>query len=131
MKKFIGVLVLLTVLLLAGMACLGSFAAIGDERFYLRQLPEFGDGLAQVKKIGIELQSDSHIKLYIEFIKEHLKLARKYFPTRKERISMQLAALHCILTRYSWMPSTIKNCYLQQAASQSIKAKLTKSAQAI
>jgi glycosyltransferase involved in cell wall biosynthesis len=101
-------------LLLAELACKGSFAVLAGEKFYMRQLGDFNDWCSYFRKLHITLSAKSHNELYWEFINTHLKLVIEEFPNWKERLPLLGIVLFCMFTKYRWVPQTIKDAHDKQ-----------------
>lgn len=112
--------------LLCELACLGTWAEIPGETFYLRQLAEFSDFLSQFKKLRLDLKAHSPVTLYWQFISAHLQLVGKHFKSPLDRLHLFCGLLHCMLMKYGWVPSVISQALKKQRnierASRELKA---------
>lgn len=100
--------------ILARLSCMGSFAVLHDQKFFLRQLGDFNDWSSYFRKLDLQLTSTSARDLYWDFINAHLKLVCDEFPLLTERLPLLLVVLFCMLTKYKWIPEKIEEACAKQ-----------------
>lgn len=99
---------------LCELSCLGAWAEIPGETFYSRQLTRESDFYSQFMRPDLDLSSSSPEAWYWQFVGAHLKLVWKYFPGLADRASLALGVLHCMWTKYRWIPSVIRQALAKQ-----------------
>lgn len=94
--------------MLAKLACLGPFALLAEEKFYMRQCGDFNDWDSYFRKLEIPLVEDSAKSLYEDFICQHLKLVDEEFSNVFEKWALYVVTQLCMRRKYDWVPSVIQ-----------------------